>query len=103
MELALGDRAVAEEARGDPVTALHLVRQRETDRQRQPAADDRVAAVEAGGGVEQVHRPARPRLQPSCLPYISAMIALRGHAAGQRVPVLAVGGDHGVLGRAARS
>ena len=46
VELALGDRAVAEEAGRDPGLAAHLVGERDTDRQRQPAADDRVPAVE---------------------------------------------------------
>ena len=38
--------------------ALHLVAERDADRQWQTAADDRVAAIEAGGAVEDVHRAA---------------------------------------------
>ena len=68
VELALGDRAVAEEAGGDRVAALHLVAKRDADRERQPAADDGVAAVEPGRAVEQVHRAAAAAAAAFCLP-----------------------------------
>ncbi len=60
MELALSHRAFAEEARGDARTPRHLVGQRQADRDRQSAAHDRIAAVKARGGVEQMHRAAAP-------------------------------------------
>ena len=78
MELALGDRAVAEEARRDRLAPLHLVGQREADRERQAAADDGVAAVEARGDVEEVHRAAAAAAAALALPNISAMIARGG-------------------------
>ena len=53
MERALGDRALAEEAGHHLVAAaLPLRRHGEPDRQRQAAADDRIAAVEGARGVE---------------------------------------------------
>ena len=58
MELAFGDAAFAEEARDDPSGLLHLLGEREPDRDRQAPADDRVAAVEAVRDVEEVHRSA---------------------------------------------
>ena len=60
MELALGDGAVAEEAGGDALAALQPVGEGEPDRDREAAADDRVAAVEAARDVEEVHRAAAP-------------------------------------------
>lgn len=60
MERSLGDSALAEIAGGDPIAAQLLIGQRQTHRQRQPAGDDRVAAVEPDVRVEQVHRTAAP-------------------------------------------
>ena len=98
VERALGDGTVAEIAGGDPVAVQHRVGQRQTHRQRQAAGDDRVAAVEPSGGVEQVHRPApAPR---AALLLAEHLGHDRGHrqAAQQRVRMLAVGGHHRVLG-----
>ncbi len=49
VKFAFGDRAFAEEAGGDDIVALHVVGEREPDRERQAAADDGVAAIEIGG------------------------------------------------------
>ena len=58
VELALGRRALAEEARGHARPLLHRVGQREADGHGQAGGDDREAAVEVPLGVEEVHRPA---------------------------------------------
>ena len=55
VKLALGDGAFAEKAGGDVIFATHLIGERKTDGERQPAADDGVAAIEIGGPVEQMH------------------------------------------------
>ena len=49
VKFAFGNGAFAEEAGSDEVIALHVVGERETDRQRQTTADDGVAAMEIGG------------------------------------------------------
>ena len=98
VELALGDRALAEEARGDarrgraggrPAPA----RRRAAGRRRRWRCRRR----SAGAASKRCIEPPRPRLQPSTLPNISAMTAAAGTPAGQRVAVLAVGGDDRVL------
>ena len=82
--------------RGRP---LHLVGQREADRDRQPAADDRVAAVEARGGIEDVHRAAAAAAAALLLAVHLRHQAVRRDAARQRVAVLAIRRDDGVLRR----
>ena len=98
MELALGDGAVAEEARGDASFAVQLVGQGQADGDRQAAADDRVSRRRSAAPTSnKCIDPPRPRLQPFALPYISAMSAPARHAAGERVAVLAIGGDDFVV------
>ena len=98
MKGAFGRRTFAEIAGGHPWLAQLLVGQRESHRQRQAAAHDRVAAVEAGARVEQVHRAAAPA---------GATLLLTehlGHDLGHRdtpkqgVRVISVGGHHRILG-----
>jgi hypothetical protein len=99
VELALGHRALAEEARGDPRPPLHLVGQRQPDGQRQ--ARRRRWRCRRRSGCSASNRciePPRPRLHPSTLPNISAMIDAIGTPRQQGVAVLAVGGDDGVVG-----
>ena len=55
MELTFGDRALAEKARGDVVFSAHLIGERKTDGERQPAADNGVAPIEIGRGIEHMH------------------------------------------------
>ena len=52
MELAFGNRALAEEAGRDNALVAHVVGERQSDRKRQPAADDGVAAIEVGSSIE---------------------------------------------------
>ena len=52
VKLTFGDGAFAEKAGRDEVIAPHVVGQRQTDRERQTAADDGVAAMEISGPVE---------------------------------------------------
>ena len=97
MELAFGDGALAEEAGRDLGPALHMVGERQAGGDRQPAADDGVASVEAGGGVEDVHRAAAALTRPLDLAEHLRHHRARGDAPGQSVAVLAVGGDDGVV------
>ena len=101
VDLALVGRAVAEIGEGDVVVAAVLVGEGEARADRHVGADDAVAAVEVLLLREHVHRPAlaagvsaRPAGQ-------LRHHALRVHAAGQHVAVVAVGGDAlvAVLGR----
>ena len=98
VELPLGHRPLAEEAGGDPVAAGQLVGQRDPDGQRQPAPDDRVAPVEPGRCVEQVHRPAAPAAASGDPAEHLGHHRPRGHPLEQGVSVLAVGRDDRVVG-----
>ena len=60
VERAFVYRAVTEEAGGDRAAFQHLVTQRGADGERQPATYDGVAAIEACGAVEDVHRTTAP-------------------------------------------
>ena len=85
--------AVAEHADGDVVGALVVGGEREPGGERQVAADDPVAAHEPALAVEDVHRAAAPARGP-----VDAAEELGHHvlgvgAAGDRVPVGAVGAD----------
>ncbi len=99
VELALRDGTVAEEAGGHPATALQVVREAESHGERQAAGHDGVATVEAGGGVEQVHRAPAPAA--ATLELALELRHRRAHreSPGERMAVLPVGGDHGVIGR----
>ena len=97
VELALRDRALTEEACGHAPAALQLVGQCEPDGQRQAAADDRVAAVEAAWGVEDVHRAAAAAAAALDAAEHLGHDRLGRDAAGQRVAVLAVGGHDRVV------
>ncbi|MFO1478679.1 MAG: hypothetical protein U1F40_00615 [Turneriella sp.] len=59
---------------------LHLVSHRDADCQRQAAGHNRIAPIETGRFVKDVHRNPRPLQQPVTLPNISAMIARAGTA-----------------------
>ena len=98
VELALVDRAFAEEAHREGGTPLHPVAERQSHGERQTAADDGVAAVEPGLAIEKVHRAAAAAtaaLEPAV-----HLGHQHGHrdAAGDRLAVLAIGGDHRILG-----
>ena len=93
VKLAFGDGAFAEEAGGDDVLAPHAIGERKSDRQRQTAADDGIAAIEIGGAVEQVHGAAAPAAAAFLLSVHLREHRRHRHAAHQRVPVLAIGGD----------
>ena len=97
VKLALGDGAVAEEARRDPRPLLHLVGEREPDRDREAAADDGVAAVEAGLRVEHVHRSAAAAAAALLLAVHLRHEPVGRDAARQRMTVLAVGRDDGIV------
>ena len=93
MKLAFGDGALAEKAGRHVVLSTHLVGERKADRERQPTADNGIAAVEIGGPVEQMHRAA-----PSAAASLTFAVHLgeRGlhrHAAHQGMAMLAIGGD----------
>ena len=77
--------------------ALHLIRERKADGERQPAADDGVAAIEACRRVEKVHGAAAPAAAAFDFPVHLRHDTSAGPAR-QRMTVLPVGRDHGVLG-----
>ena len=70
-----------------------LVGQREADRDRQAAGDDRVAAVEARDGVEEVHRAAATAAAAFLLAVHLGHDRAGRDAAHERVAMLAVGRD----------
>ncbi len=98
MEFAFLDRAVAEEAGGQRLPALQLVAQRDADGERQAAADDRVAAIEPRRAVEDVHRAAAAAAAAFQLAEHLGHQPVHADAAGDRLAVLAVGRDDGVIG-----
>ena len=93
VKLAFGDGALAEEAGRDDVLAAHVVGERKPDRERQPAADDGIAAVEIGGAVEQMHGAAAPAAASLLLAVHLGERRRHRHAAHQRMAMLAVGRD----------
>ncbi len=97
VKLALGDRTFAEEARRYAGTLGELLGQRETGRDRQAAADDRVASIEAPGHVEYVHRSATAAARARALAEHLRHQRVHRHAARERVAVLAIGRDDRVL------
>ena len=97
VEFAFRDGAFAEEAYGGAGAAAHLVRERHADGERQPAGDDRVASVEARGGVEEMHGAA-------AAPAAALDVAVHlgedrpgGNPAEQGMAVFPVGREDGVL------
>jgi hypothetical protein len=96
VKFALGDGTFAEKARGDTVALLHLLGQRQADGERQPGADNRVAAIEAGGSVEQVHRTAAAVAAAFGFAIHLGHDRVHCHAAGESMAVLAIGRDHRV-------
>jgi hypothetical protein len=97
VELAFVDRAVAEKTGGQRVAALHLVAERDADGQRQPTADDRVAAVKPRRPVEDVHRPAAAEAAAFLLAQQLGHQPVHADTAGDRLAVLAIGRDDGIL------
>ena len=85
-------------ASGDRVASLHLVAERDADCQGQPAADDRVAAVEAQGAVEDVHRAAAAAATALLLAEHLGQQPVHADAAGDCLAVLAISGDDRILG-----
>jgi hypothetical protein len=86
---------------GDAVALLHLLCQRQADGERQPATDDRVAAVEASRSVEQMHRPAAPVAAAFGFAIHLGHNRIHRHAAGESMAVLAIGRDHPSAGAGA--
>ena len=96
MKLPLRDGTFAKKAGGNAVALLHLLGHRQPDGERQSAADNSVAAIEAGGSVEQVHRPAAPVAAAFGLAVHLGHDRIHRHAAGESMAVLAIGRDHRV-------
>ena len=97
VEFAFCRRAFAEEAAGDSITTLHLVRERQSDRERQSAADDGVTAIETALGVEDMHRAATTAARSRGLAVHLGHNLGRRQAAGERMAVFAIGCDNGVI------
>ena len=99
VELPFRHGAIAEETRRHPLATGHRIGERESDRNRQPPADNRVASVEAGRGIEDVHRAAPPTAAALLLPVHLGHQPAGVDPARQRVAMLAIGGDDGVFCR----
>ena len=97
MELTLVGGAIAEEAGCHAFLALQLVGERETHGDRQAAAHDGVATVEAPADVEQVHRAAAAARAAVRLAVHLGHDRARRHTARERMAVLAVRGHHRVI------
>ena len=91
--------AVAEEAGGEPLPAAHLVGKRQPDGQRYAPRDDGIAAVKARRRVEDMHRAAPASAAPFALAVHLRHQGAGRYAARQRMAVLPVGRDHGVVRR----
>jgi hypothetical protein len=90
--------ALAEEAQRHPLLAQVLGLERRARRDRHVPADDAVAAQEVEAGVEEVHRPAEALRAARLLAVELGHDRARAHPLGVGVAVLAVRGDHVVLG-----
>lgn len=97
VELALGHRPVSEEAGGDPIAGEHLVGQRQPDCQRDAPSHDGIAAVQPGGGVEQVHGAAAATTAAFDPPEHLGHDRAGVHAAHKGMAMLPVGRDDGVV------
>jgi len=89
--------AIAEETRRHALAAGQRIGEDQTHGYQQPAGDERVAAIESSGGIADVHRPTAPAAAPLLLPEHLGHERVRRDAAGQRVPVLTVRRNNGVI------
>ena len=94
VDLALVGGAVAEIGQADVAVAAVLVGEGEAGAERHLRADDAVAAVEMLLLGEHVHRAALALRQAAAASGQLGHDALRVHAAGEHVAVVAVSGDH---------
>jgi len=104
-----GERAAALEAACRQLETLGLswaditakcggfVGERKTDCERQASTDDRVAAIEALAGVEDMHGATAPAACPFGFAIHLGHHVIHRNAASKRMAVLAVGGDDCVL------
>ena len=98
MELAFCDRSLTEEADRDALLSSHPISEREADRYRETAGDDRVAAEESASRVEEMHRPASPVAAPFLLAVHLGHERVRTKATGNRVAVFSIGRNDVVVG-----
>src|SRR5262249_46030928 len=97
VERALRQRAIAKESTYDLGLFLVGNGEAEPDRERQAAADDRIAAHEAQVRIEQMHRaPAAVRDAALLAEQLSHHLACR-RALGEAMAMLAIGRDHVIL------
>ena len=97
MERADVHRAVAEVADGDALALLVAQRVRGAGGEREVAADDAVAAVEAVLDVEEVHRAALPFREAGGLAEELGHDAAGIGAEDERVGVVAIAGEDDVV------
>lgn len=93
MKFTFGDGALAEKARRHVVLSTHLVCKRKADRERQSSADNRIAAIEIGGPVEQVHGAAPSAAAAFVFAIHLGERGLHRHAAHQGMAMFAIGRD----------
>ena len=91
MEGTLGHCALAEEAHRRPRTSEHPVAEREPDGERQPASDDRVASVQPGRRMEEVHRSAPAPAYAFDAPVHLGHDLVHRHPARKSVAMVSVG------------
>ena len=91
-------RRLAEVGHRDLIGAAIPGGEREAGAERDLATDDAVSSHEMHRHVEQVHRAALALRASRCLAEQFGHDRARRHAAGQRLPVFAVGADHVVVG-----
>ena len=98
MELAFGHCPLTEEAHGCPLATLQLVGETQPDRHRKVTSDDGVAAIEANGFVEEVHRTTPTHAAAFDLAEHLGHDALGADALQQGMSVLPVRGDDRFVG-----
>ncbi len=98
VELPFGHGALTEETGRHLWTVLHVVGQCQPHCHGQSAGHDGAASVEATGDIEKVHRPASPTAAALHLAEHLGHDRRRRNATDERVTVLAIGRDHGVIG-----
>ncbi len=97
MERALVDRAVAEKAERDPIFAAVFCRESHPRGERDVRGDDRVPAVHVALLVEVMHRAAETARAARRLAKKFRHAGIRTRAAGERVCVIAIGGDQVII------
>src|SRR3972149_1696278 len=98
MKLPLRDGTLAEEAGCDSLDATHLVCERQANGYRQPSAHDGITPRETPGDIEEVHRSPPARTATVGLAEHLGHQHSGGDPPRQRLPVVSIRRDDGVVG-----